>query len=61
MNTIVNQEQWVAQRKQLLVREKELMRQQNQLASDRRALPWVRVDKQYVFDTPQETLAVRPV
>lgn len=61
MNTIVNQEQWVAQRKQLLVREKELMRQQDQLASDRRALPWVRVDKQYVFDTPQETLAVRPV
>ncbi|WP_431478101.1 DUF899 domain-containing protein [Massilia eburnea] len=53
MNTIVNQEQWVAQRKQLLVREKELMRQQDQLASDRRALPWVRVDKQYVFDTPQ--------
>jgi len=53
MNTIVNQEQWVAQRKELLVREKELMRQQDQLASARRALPWVRVDKQYVFDTPQ--------
>jgi predicted dithiol-disulfide oxidoreductase (DUF899 family) len=53
MNAIVNQEQWVAQRKALLVREKELMRQQDQLASARRALPWVRVDKQYVFDTPQ--------
>jgi predicted dithiol-disulfide oxidoreductase (DUF899 family) len=44
MNAIVNQEQWVAQRKALLVREKELMRQQDQLASARRALPWVRVD-----------------
>ncbi|WP_426338983.1 DUF899 domain-containing protein [Pseudoduganella sp. S-14] len=53
MNAIVNQEQWVAQRKALLVREKELMRQQDLLASARRALPWVRVDKQYVFDTPQ--------
>ncbi|MGW8393619.1 DUF899 domain-containing protein [Pseudoduganella sp. HUAS MS19] len=53
MHTIVNQEQWVAQRKELLVREKELMRQQDQLASARRALPWVRVDKQYVFDTQQ--------
>lgn len=53
MNTIVNQEQWLAQRMDLLAREKELMRLQDQLASDRRALPWVRVEKQYVFDTPQ--------
>jgi predicted dithiol-disulfide oxidoreductase (DUF899 family) len=53
MNAIVNQAQWLAQRKALLLREKELMRQQDQLARDRRALPWVRVDKQYVFDTPQ--------
>lgn len=53
MNAIVNQEQWLAQRLDLLAREKELMRQQDQLASARRALPWVRVDKQYVFNTPQ--------
>ena len=53
MHTVVNQEQWLAQRKELLLREKEVMRQQDQLASARRALPWVRVDKQYVFDTPQ--------
>ncbi len=53
MNAIVNQEQWLAQRLDLLAREKDLMRLQDKLASDRRALPWVRVDKQYVFDTPQ--------
>uniref|UniRef100_UPI00313ABA42 DUF899 domain-containing protein n=1 Tax=Pseudoduganella sp. OTU4001 TaxID=3043854 RepID=UPI00313ABA42 len=53
MHNIVNQEQWVAQRKALLVREKEVMRQQDQLARERRALPWVKVDKQYVFDTQQ--------
>lgn len=53
MNTIVNQEQWLAQRMDLLAREKEVMRLQDQLASARRALPWVRLDKQYVFDTPQ--------
>ncbi len=53
MNAIVNREQWLAQRLDLLAREKDLMRLQDKLASDRRALPWVRVGKQYVFDTPQ--------
>ncbi|QSX73992.1 DUF899 domain-containing protein [Lysobacter arenosi] len=50
---VVGKEQWLAARKALLAREKELTRLQDQIARERRALPWVRVDKDYVFDTPE--------
>jgi predicted dithiol-disulfide oxidoreductase (DUF899 family) len=46
-------EQWLAERLALLQQEKELTRRHDELARRRRALPWVRVDKPYVFDTPQ--------
>jgi predicted dithiol-disulfide oxidoreductase (DUF899 family) len=49
---VVPRERWLAERQQLLAREKELTRLEDQIASERRALPWVRVDKDYVFDTP---------
>ncbi len=48
---VVSREQWLAARKTLLLREKELTRLQDQVARERRALPWVRVEKDYVFDT----------
>jgi predicted dithiol-disulfide oxidoreductase (DUF899 family) len=56
---VVNREQWLAERRKLLAREKELMRQNDELAAERRALPWVRVEKRYAFDAPggQKTLA----
>ena len=56
---IVSQDEWLALRKQLLVREKELTRLRDRLAAERRALPWVKVEKPYVFDGPdgKETLA----
>jgi predicted dithiol-disulfide oxidoreductase (DUF899 family) len=56
---VVGREQWLAARKALLAREKELTRLQDQIARERRALPWVRVQKDYVFDTPEglKTLA----
>jgi predicted dithiol-disulfide oxidoreductase (DUF899 family) len=56
---IVSQEEWLAARKLLLAREKEFTRLRDQLAAERRALPWVKVDKSYVFDGPdgRETLA----
>jgi predicted dithiol-disulfide oxidoreductase (DUF899 family) len=44
-------EQWLAARKQLLVKEKELTRARDALAAERRALPWVKVEKNYVFDS----------
>jgi predicted dithiol-disulfide oxidoreductase (DUF899 family) len=40
----------VAERKTLLAREKELTRLRDQIARERRALPWVRIEKNYVFD-----------
>ena len=48
---VVSSEQWVAERKKLLAREKELTRLRDQVARERRALPWVHVDKIYTFDT----------
>lgn len=50
---VVSRDQWLAERRKLLAREKELTRLHDQIARARRALPWVRVDKDYVFDTPE--------
>jgi predicted dithiol-disulfide oxidoreductase (DUF899 family) len=56
---VVSGEQWLAARRKLLAREKELTRLRDEIARERRALPWVRVEKNYLFDTPegQRTLA----
>jgi len=47
---VVNRDQWVEERKALLAREKEFTRLRDRLSRQRRELPWVRVDKQYVFE-----------
>ena len=48
---IGTQEDWEAARKELLNDEKELTRRGDELAKRRRELPWVRVDKDYLFET----------
>ena len=53
--TLVSRDAWRDARLTLLAREKELTRLQDQVARERRALPWVRVDTPYTFDTPQGT------
>ena len=50
---VVSRDRWVAERKTLLAREKELTHLRDQIARERRALPWERIDKNYVFDTPE--------
>jgi predicted dithiol-disulfide oxidoreductase (DUF899 family) len=50
---IVSRDEWVAERKALLVQEKELTRLRDQIARERRALPWVRVDKNYFFEAAE--------
>jgi predicted dithiol-disulfide oxidoreductase (DUF899 family) len=50
---IVSREEWLEARKALMAKEKELTRLRDGLAAERRALPWVQVEKQYVFDAPQ--------
>jgi predicted dithiol-disulfide oxidoreductase (DUF899 family) len=55
----VSRSEWLEARKKLLAREKELTHLRDELSAQRRALPWVRIDKEYVFDGPngRETLA----
>ena len=57
--TIVSQDKWLVARKAHLEREKALTRLRDQVSAERRELPWVKIEKNYVFDTPngKETLA----
>jgi predicted dithiol-disulfide oxidoreductase (DUF899 family) len=48
----VSREDWLAARKALLAKEKQMTRLRDTLNEKRRALPWVRIEKAYVFDTP---------
>src|SRR5262249_6883750 len=48
---IATREEWLAAREQLLVREKEHTRLGDELARQRRELPWLRIEKDYRFDT----------
>jgi predicted dithiol-disulfide oxidoreductase (DUF899 family) len=56
---IVSREEWLAARKALLAREKAFTKERDALSQERRRLPWVKVDKTYVFEGPAgtETLA----
>jgi predicted dithiol-disulfide oxidoreductase (DUF899 family) len=47
---VVSREAWLAARKALLAKEKALTRQRDAVNAERRRLPMVRIDKQYVFD-----------
>jgi predicted dithiol-disulfide oxidoreductase (DUF899 family) len=49
---VVSRDEWVAARKRLLVKEKEFTRARDRLNAERRRLPMVRIDKEYVFDGP---------
>ena len=49
---VVSRDEWLAARKALLAKEKAHMRQGDAIAAERRALPWVKVEEGYVFDTP---------
>jgi predicted dithiol-disulfide oxidoreductase (DUF899 family) len=53
MHRVVTREQWIAERQELLAQEKAFTRQRDALAERRRALPWVRIEKNYEFDSPQ--------
>src|SRR5438067_3478586 len=56
---IVSRGEWIEARKAHLAHEKEYTRLRDRLSAERRALPWVKVEKAYVFDGPdgKETLA----
>ena len=50
---VVSRDQWIAERKKLLAREKELTHLRDRIAEERRALPWIRIEKNYEFDAPE--------
>ena len=50
---IVSRDEWLAARRDFLKAEKEVTHLRDKLAQERLALPWVRIEKEYVFDTPE--------
>src|SRR5207237_9351312 len=56
---IVSREQWLVDRKALLAKEKEFTRLRDRLGAERRALPWIKIEKPYEFEGSggRETLA----
>ena len=49
---VVSREQWIEARKAHLAHEKEFTQARDRLSEERRALPWVKLDKPYLFDGP---------
>jgi len=50
---IVSRTEWLDERKQYLLKEKEHTKARDALSEARRKLPWVKIDKEYVFDAPE--------
>ena len=49
---VVSQKEWLVARKKLLVKEKKFSKLHDELNLQRRKLPWVKIEKEYVFDGP---------
>lgn len=52
-HAIVSRDQWLEARKAHLKNEKALTRMRDLVAAERRALPWVKMDKKYIFETTE--------
>lgn len=55
---VVSRSEWLSARRQLLLHEKALTHQRDELSKARRALPWVRVDQDYRFEGPEGRLSL---
>jgi predicted dithiol-disulfide oxidoreductase (DUF899 family) len=55
---VVSPEEWLAARRELLAKEKELTRMRDRVNADRRRLPMVRIDKPYAFEGPDGTVGL---
>jgi predicted dithiol-disulfide oxidoreductase (DUF899 family) len=58
VNAVVSNQEWLQARKELLEEEKALTRKHDELSRRRRELPWVKVEKNYVFDGPQGSVTL---
>jgi predicted dithiol-disulfide oxidoreductase (DUF899 family) len=52
-HAVVSEQEWLEARRQLLAEEKAFTRMRDRLAAMRRALPWVKVEKNYAFEGPE--------
>ena len=52
---LVAKTEWIEARRALLSKEKEMMQLRDRLAEEQRALPWVKIEKTYVFEGPHVT------
>jgi predicted dithiol-disulfide oxidoreductase (DUF899 family) len=55
---VVSQQEWVKQRLRLMEKEKQHMREADELAAEVRGLPWMKVEKNYIFTSPQGDLTL---
>jgi predicted dithiol-disulfide oxidoreductase (DUF899 family) len=55
---IVSPEEWAAAHKQMLVKEKALTRARDALSAERRRMPWMAVEKAYMFDGPNGAVSL---
>ena len=55
---VVTQKEWLAARKRLLVKEKKFSKARDQLNKERRALPWVKIGKEYIFNSTEGKLTL---
>lgn len=55
---IVTEREWIEARRALLAKEKEFTKLRDQLSAEQREMPWVKVEKEYVFDGPSGKLAL---
>jgi len=51
-HNVVSEKEWLEARKALIARERELTHMRDKVAEERRAMPWVKIEKDYVFDGP---------
>ncbi|WP_419902206.1 DUF899 domain-containing protein [Kiloniella sp.] len=52
---VVSREEWLIERKELLIQEKQFTRAKDQLSKHRRDLPWVKLEKDYTFESESGT------
>ena len=55
---VVSRQEWEAAREQLLVKEKELTRARDAMAAERRRMPWLAIEKEYIFEGPKGTASL---
>jgi len=56
---VVTEKEWLAARKRLLVKEKQFSKARDQMNRERRALPWVKIDKEYIFQSQDGPVTLR--